>query len=67
MFEDIKLKLYFVNFVWLMVACSKGYTLEEYHLDYIFKYIYDMNSENGFDSYDPDDERITKNGISIGL
>lgn len=64
MFEDVKLKLYFVNFVWLMVACSKGYALEEYHLDYIFKYVYDMTSENGFDSYDPDDERITKNGIS---
>lgn len=63
MFEDVKLKYYFVNFVWLMVACSKGYLLEEYHLDYLFKYIYDMSYENEFDSYNNEDERILKNGV----
>ena len=63
MFEDVKLKLYFVNFVWLMVACSKGYKLEEYHLDYIFKYIYDMTNENNYDKYNYEDERIEKNGV----
>ena len=63
MFEDVKLKQYFVNFVWLMAACSKGYNLEEYHLDYIFKYIYDMCIENEFDEYKDDDERILKTGV----
>ena len=63
MFEDVKLKLYFVNLVWLMVACSKGYKLEEYHLNYIFKYVYDMTMEKDFDKYNYEDERIEKNGV----
>lgn len=63
MFEDVKLKVYFVNFVWLMVACSKGYNLEEYHLDYIFKYIYDMTKEEEYDKYKYEDERILKTSV----
>ena len=63
MFEDVKLKKYFVNFVWLMVACSKGYNLEEYHLDYIFKYIYDMAKEEDYDKYNNEDERILKTSV----
>lgn len=63
MFEDVKLKSYFINFVWLMVACSKGYKLEEYHLDYIFKYVYDMTIEKEFDEYNNEDERYYKTTI----
>ena len=63
MFEDVKLKIYFINFVWLMVACSKGYILEEYHLDFIFKYIYDMTMEKEFDTYNEEDERIFKTAL----
>ena len=63
MFEDVKLKKYFINFVWLMVACSKGYILQDYHLDFIFKYIYDMCLENEFDEYKPEDERIEKTAV----
>ena len=63
MFEDVKLKKYFINFVWLMVACSKGYILQDYHLDFIFKYIYDMCLENEFDEYKPEDERIQKTAV----
>ena len=63
MFEDVKLKKYFNNFIWLMVACSKGYILKEYHLDFIFKYIYDLCLENEFDDYNPEDERIEKIGV----
>ena len=63
MFEDVKLKTYFINFVWLMVACSKGYVLEEYHLDLIFKYVYDMTMEKEFDKYNEEDERILKLGV----
>ena len=44
-----------INFVWLMVACSKGYVLEEYHLDLIFKYVYDMTMEKEFDKYNEED------------
>ena len=58
MFEDVKLKSYFVNFVWLMVACSKGYVLEEYHIDSIFKYVYDMAVENECEQFG---EEETKN------
>ena len=63
MFEDVKLKKYYMNFVWLMVACSKGYILQEYHLDFIFKYIYDLCLENEFDDYNPEDERIEKTAV----
>ena len=63
MFEDVKLKKYFVNLVWLMVACSKGYNLEEYHLDYLFKYIYDMTMEKEYDKYDDKDESILKTSV----
>jgi hypothetical protein len=63
MFEDVKLKLYFVNFVWLMVACSKGYKIEEYHLDYIFKYTYDMVCEKNIDTFNYEDKCIEKNGV----
>ena len=63
MFEDVKLKSYFVNFVWLMVACSKGYKLEEYHLDYIFKYIYDMTMEKEFEEYNDEGERYYKTTV----
>jgi len=47
-----------MNFVWLMVACSKGYILEEYHLDFIFKYIYDLCLEKEFDDYNTEEGRI---------
>ena len=60
MFEDVKLKKYFINLVWLMVACSKGCILQEYHLDFIFKYIYDLCLEKDFDEYNIKDERIEK-------
>ena len=63
MFEDVKLKKYFINFIWLMVACSKGYNLQDYHLDFIFKYIYDLCLENEFDDYNPEDERILKSSV----
>ena len=63
MFEDVKFKKYFNNFVWLMVACSKGYILKEYHLDFIFKYIYDLCLENEFDDYNPEEERIQKTAV----
>lgn len=52
MFEDLHLKSYFSSLVWLMCACSKGYILEEYHLDYIFKCIYDMALDNQYEEYD---------------
>lgn len=64
MFEDVKLKKYFNNIVWLMVACSKGYNLEEYHLDFIFKYVYDLCLEKEFDTYDENDERIEKTAVN---
>jgi hypothetical protein len=64
-FEDVKLKKYFMNFVWLMVACSKGYILEEYHLDFIFKYIYDLCLEKEFDDYNTEEEEtILKTAVS---
>ena len=62
-FEDVKLKSYFINFIWLLVACSKGYNLEEYHLDFIFKYIYDMTIEKEYDEYNYEDERVLKTSV----
>ena len=47
-----------------MVACSKGYNLEEYHLDFIFKYVYDLCLEKEFDTYDENDERIEKTAVN---
>ena len=52
MFEDVHLKSYFTTLVWLMCACSKGYILEEYHLDYIFKFVYDMALDDKYEQYD---------------
>ena len=63
MFEDVKLKKYFINLVWLMIACSKGYILQEYHLDFIFKYIYDLCIENEFDEYDTESDSILKTSV----
>ena len=63
MFEDVRLKKYFINLVWLMIACSKGYILQEYHLDFIFKYIYDLCIDNEFDEYETDNESIEKTAV----
>jgi len=63
MFEDVKLKKYFNNLVWLMAACSKGYILQEYHLDFIFKYIYDLCLENEYDEYDSQEDSIEKTAV----
>ena len=63
MFEDVKLKKYFINLVWLMIACSKGYILQEYHLDFIFKYIYDLCNENEYDEYEAENESILKTAV----
>ena len=46
-----------------MVACSKGYILQEYHLDFIFKYIYDLCLENEYDEYDSQEDSIEKTAV----
>ena len=53
----------FVYLVWLLVVCSKGHNFEEYNLDYIFKYVYDMTMEKEYDKHDDNDERILKSCV----
>ncbi len=49
MFEDTKMKKYFLNLFWLIVSVSKDYILKEFQIDLILKYVSDLSL---YDKYD---------------
>ena len=49
MFEDTKMKKYFLNLFWLIVSVSKNYILKEFQIDLILKYVSDLSL---YDKYD---------------
>ena len=52
MFEDTKMKKYYLNIFWLTVAVSKDYILKDYQINLILKYISDLSLYDKFDEYE---------------